>query len=404
MYTPKKIVIGITGGVAAYKTAQLIRLLVQAHIEVRVVMTPSAHQFIGATTLQALSGHVVYSDPWDTRIPNQMPHIELSRWADLILIAPCTAETLAKLAQGHADNLLTTLCLARDIPLWVAPAMNKQMWHHPATQRNIQQLSHDGVTILGPASGVQACGEEGDGRMLEPEQLFSLLEGFALPKRLTGKKVMITAGPTFEPIDTVRGLTNQSSGKMGFALAEAAVQAGAKEVILVAGPVTRPTPFSVTRLNVKTAQEMYECVHKHLLGTDFFFGVAAVTDYRAKEVISHKLKREQHATMHTEWIANPDILASVVQSQNPPFCIGFAAESESLLEHAQHKRQRKNVPLLAANHVQEAMSQDESSLVLLDDYGIHPLPRAPKLHLAQQLIMHAIKLSESFSSQGYSLK
>jgi phosphopantothenoylcysteine decarboxylase / phosphopantothenate---cysteine ligase len=394
-----KVVIGITGCIAAYKTAQLVRLLVQAGVEVRVVMTPSAQQFIGATTFQALSGHPIYLDPWDSRIPNQMPHIELSRWADLILIAPCTAETLAKLAHGQADNLLTTLCLARDIPLWVAPAMNRQMWNHPATQRNIKQLETDGVRILGPATGLQACGEEGDGRMLEADDLFSACRGFGLAPVFLGKKIIITAGPTFEALDTVRGLTNQSSGKMGFAVAEAAVQAGAKEVILVSGPVSRHTPLGVQRINVQSAQEMHDTVHQYLSHTDFFFGVAAVSDYRAKNVLAHKLKRETQSSMHTEWIANPDILASVAQHIDAPFCIGFAAESESMLEHAQHKRQRKGVPLLAANQVQEAIAQDENTLTLLDDNGIHLLPRAPKWKLAQQLILHTAHLYSLLHTQ-----
>jgi len=402
MYQLKRIVLGITGCIAAYKSAQLVRLLVQAGVEVRVVMTPSAERFIGATTLQALSGHPVYTSLWDERIDNQMAHIELSRWADLILIAPATSDILAKLAHGHADSLLTTLCLARDIPLWVAPAMNKQMWSHPATQRNIRQLETDNVHILGPDAGLQACGEDGDGRMLEPEDLFAALENFGMPPVFMNKKIMVTAGPTFEALDTVRGLTNQSSGKMGFAIAEAAVHAGASEVILVSGPVSLPTPFGVQRIDIQSAQQMLETVHEHLNHTDFFFSVAAVSDYRPATLLDYKLKRENNSTMTTEWIANPDILANVVSSENPPFCIGFAAESESLLTNAEHKRQRKGVPLLAANWLQDAIQSDNNTLILIDKNGQHPLTHAPKKELARQLILHAVQLERSIRDASHS--
>jgi phosphopantothenoylcysteine decarboxylase / phosphopantothenate---cysteine ligase len=398
MYALKRLVIGVTGCIAAYKVAPLIRLLTQAGVEVRVVMTEAAQQFVGAATFQALSGHPVYTDLWDTRVPNQMAHIELAQWADLILIAPATADILAKLAHGHADSLLSTLALARRSPLWVAPAMNQQMWSQAPTQRNIQCLQQDGIRVLGPASGIQACGDEGEGRLLEPEDLYAALEGFGMPAVFLGKKIVMTAGPTFEALDTVRGLTNQSSGKMGFAIAQASVQAGAREVIVVSGPSSCPTPLGVQRISVTHAEEMLAAVKASLHGADFFWGVAAVTDYRPAQRFDHKMKRETQQAFSTEWVANPDILAFVAQGEAPPFCVGFAAESESLLEHATHKRQRKGVPLLVANHVQEAIQSDENSLLLLDDEGTHILERASKKSLARQLVLHAARLAQKQKS------
>ncbi|MES2205670.1 MAG: bifunctional phosphopantothenoylcysteine decarboxylase/phosphopantothenate--cysteine ligase CoaBC [Pseudomonadota bacterium] len=395
MHSLKNIVIGVTGCVAAYKTAHLIRLLVQAGVNVRVVMTHSAAHFVGEATFQALSGHPVYSSLWDTRIDNQMAHIELARWADLILIAPATADIMAKLAHGQSDSLLTTLCLARHADLWIAPAMNQHMWNHPATQRNAQQLQADGISLLGPAKGLQACGDDGDGRMIEPETIFSALQGFGVPQVLKGKKVIVTAGPTFEALDTVRGLTNKSSGKMGFAIAEAAIYAGAQNVILVSGSsVSLPTPIGVQRINTVSAQEMFDAVHQHLDHTDFFFSVAAVSDYKSATTLTHKVKRENNKEMTTQWVANPDILASVVQSPNPPFCIGFAAESESLIHNAEQKRQRKGVPLLAANWIHEAVQNDTNTLILIDADGIHPLPSSSKTNLARQLVLYAAQLEQ----------
>ncbi|MBN9114575.1 MAG: bifunctional phosphopantothenoylcysteine decarboxylase/phosphopantothenate--cysteine ligase CoaBC, partial [Pandoraea sp.] len=345
----KTIVLGLTGGIACYKSAELTRLLIKAGATVQVVMTEAATQFITPLTMQALSGRPVFTSQWDGRIDNNMAHIDLSREADAILIAPASTDFLAKLAHGMADDLLSTLCVARDCPLLVAPAMNRQMWANPATQRNAATLRGDGVAILGPGSGEQACGEIGDGRMLEPEDLFEALASFFQPKRLAGRRVLITAGPTFEPIDPVRGLTNLSSGKLGFALARAAAQAGA-EVHLIAGSCSLATPYGVTRRNVQTAQQMYDAVMADISHNDIFIAVAAVADWRVRDVARDKIKKAGDADVPTlEFVQNPDILAAVAQLPTPPYCVGFAAESGDLETHGAQKRKRKQVPLLVGN-------------------------------------------------------
>ncbi len=388
----KKLLLGITGGIAAYKSAELTRLLVKAGADVRAVMTESACRFITPTTLQALSGNHAYTDMWDPSVPNNMAHIELSRDRDLVLVAPATTDFLAKVALGLGDDLLSTLCLARECPLAVAPAMNRQMWEHPATQRNIATLRADGVAILGPAAGDQACGETGMGRMEEPEALLADVVALLGPKRLAGKRVLVTAGPTFEPIDTVRGLTNLSSGKMGFAVAQAAAEAGAA-VMLVAGPTALPTPAGTRRESVTTAREMHDAVMAHAGQADVFISVAAVADYRVTNAKDFKLKKGAGAPQ-IELAENPDILGSVIGLPNAPFCVGFAAETENLREHAQAKRKKRRVPLLAANLAQHAFGADDNALTLFDDAGEHELPRAPKIELARQLVAHIARMLE----------
>ena len=382
----KTILLGITGGIAAYKSAELTRLLVKAGYQVQVAMTDAATEFVGPTTFQALSGRPVFSNQWDKRIGNGMPHIDLSRNADAILIAPASADFIRKLAHGAADDLLSLLCSARACPLLVAPAMNRQMWENPANQRNIKQLRQDGIAILGPGCGAQACGETGDGRMLEPEELFELLENFFAPKLLAGKRVVMTAGPTFEPIDAVRGITNSSSGKMGYAIARAAIAAGA-DVTLVSGPSAQTTPLGARRIDVQSAQEMLQAVLQHIGTADIFIGVAAVADYAVKNRSAHKIKKSD-ADLSIELTPNPDILATVASLPAAPFCVGFAAESQNLLQYADEKRRRKKIPLLAANLVQSALGADDNELILLDDAGQHPLPRASKQALAHELIRH----------------
>ncbi len=388
----KKLLLGITGGIAAYKSAELTRLLVKAGADVRAVMTESACRFITPTTLQALSGNRAYTDMWDPSVPSNMAHIELSRDRDLVLVAPATADFLAKAALGLADDLLSTLCLARECPLAVAPAMNRQMWEQPATQRNIATLRADGVVILGPDAGDQACGETGMGRMAEPETLVAEVVALLGPKRLAGKRVLVTAGPTFEPIDTVRGLTNLSSGKMGFAVAQAAAEAGAA-VMLVAGPTSLPTPAGTRRESVTTAREMHDAVLAHADKSDVFIAVAAVADYRVANPKNIKLKKDAGAPKF-ELVENPDILGAVVDLPNPPFCVGFAAETENLRQHAQAKRKKRRVPLLAANLAQHAFGADDNALTLFDDAGEHELARAPKIALARQLVAHIARMLE----------
>ena len=386
----KRIVLGLSGGIAAYKAAELTRLLTQAGAQVQVVMTAAACRFITPVTLQALSGRPVHTDLWDASVSNNMAHIELSRGCDAIVVAPASADFLAKLAQGLCDDLLSTLCLARDCPLLVAPAMNLQMWDKPATQRNRRQLAADGIAILGPASGDQACGEVGMGRMLEAEELCEDIEAFFQPRLLAGKRVLITAGPTFEPIDTVRGITNTSSGKMGYAVARAARDAGAA-VTLVSGPTALAAPRGMERIDVSNAQQMYDAVMARVAKTDVYIGVAAVADYRPKEAKAHKLKKGT-GEMTLQLQPNPDILGTVAARRNPPFCVGFAAETENLDAYADEKRRRKKVPLLAANLAQHAFGADDNQLILFDDAGRHELPRAPKLALARALIAHIAKL------------
>ena len=383
----KKIVLGLTGGIACYKAAEFARALVKAGASVQVVMTEAARHFITPVTMQALSGHTVYTDQWDSRIANNMAHIDLTRGADAIIIAPCSADFMRKLVHGAADDLLSTLCLARphDVPLLVAPAMNVEMWDKPATQRNVTQLKSDGITLLGPAAGDQACGETGLGRMLEPEQLLEVLSGFFQPKILSGKRVLITAGPTFEPIDPVRGITNLSSGKMGYALARAAQAAGA-HVTLISGPTALTAPLGVTCIPVTTARDMHEAVMSHVGQQSVFIAVAAVADWRVAEVSSQKIKKQDSSTPSLQFETNPDILASVAALPSPPFCVGFAAESEDLLAHGAAKRERKNIPLLVGNIGHQTFGKDENEIVIFDAQGHQSLPRASKDSLAVTLI------------------
>lgn len=385
-----RIVLGLTGGIAAYKAAQLCRQLVQRGSSVQVVMTEGATHFITPTTMQAVSGKPVFTDLWDPRVDNGMSHIELSREADLILVAPASADFLAKIAHGLCDDLLTTLCLARICPLLVAPAMNVQMWTHPATQRNVAQLVRDGITVFGPASGDQACGEVGEGRMQEPEEIVAALEAWAQPKTLQGKRVLVTAGPTFEAIDPVRGITNSSSGKMGFALARAATEAGA-QVTLIAGPTTLPTPAAVARIDVVSAAEMASAVDTRVGECDIFFAVAAVADYTPAAPSQQKMKKRD-AALSLALAPTRDILAMVAQRPRPPFCVGFAAESERLEEYAEAKRRKKGVPLIVANEAASALRADDNQVVLLDNTGRHPLPRGPKLEVARAIVAHVVRM------------
>ncbi len=387
----KRIVLGVTGGIAAYKAAELVRLLGKQGAEVQVAMTEGATHFVTATTFQALSGKPVYLDQWDARMPNAMAHIDLSRAADLIVVAPVSADFLARIASGMADDLLATMVLARDCPLLVAPAMNRQMWENPATQRNIAQLQSDGVEILGPASGEQACGEVGAGRMLEPEEIVEAVIAFFAPKVLAGRKVLMTAGPTFEAIDPVRGITNLSSGRMGYAVARAARQAGA-EVTLVSGPVGLAAPQGVERIAIRSALDMHAAVMARADEADIFIGVAAVADYRVANAAEHKLKKDTGGIPPIELVENPDILAEVAAMKDGPFCVGFAAESRNLEEYAQTKRRKKNIPLIAGNLIQDGFGGDDNRLVLFDDQGTHPLTPAPKSVLARQLVEHIAQL------------
>lgn len=386
-HTGKRVLLGLTGGIAAFKSAQLVRLLVRGGYDVRVVMTEAACRFIAPVTLQALSGQTVWTDLWDARIPDNMGHIELSRDRDLIVIAPASADFMAKVVHGLADDLLSTLCLARDCPLMLAPAMNRQMWDNPATQRNADQLRRDGVRLAGPEAGDQACGETGMGRMLEAEQMFAEIEAFFQPKILAGKRVLITAGPTREPIDPVRAITNTSSGKMGYAVARAACDAGAR-VTLISGPTALAAPAGVERIDVETAQQMFEAVKKSAATADIFVSVAAVADYRVAEPAKQKIKKGGGRGMTLELVENPDILGHVAALAKPPFCVGFAAESERLAANARQKRAKKGVPLLAANLAQRALGADDNQLTLFDADGEHRLARGPKLDQARKLIGH----------------
>ncbi len=384
--TKLHLVFGITGGIAAYKAAELLRLLSKQGYAVQVAMTEAACHFITPTTLQGLSGKPVFTDQWDARVPNNMAHINLSRAADAIVVAPASADFIAKLAHGLADDLLSTLCLARNCPLLIAPAMNREMWQNAATQRNIAQLIADGVEVLGPISGIQACGEEGLGRMLEPAQLAAYITASLQPKLLAGTKILITAGPTYEAIDAVRGITNRSSGKMGYAIAQAAQEMGA-EVVLVSGPNALSTPLNAQRIDVQSAAQMFEAVKQQVAASDIFIAVAAVADYRVAQPSEQKIKKS-NANLTLELIPNPDILAHVAALPHPPFCVGFAAESENLAEYAEQKRLAKKLPLLVGNIAQQAIGSDDNELLLFDDNGIHPLPRADKLTLARQLMQH----------------
>ena len=389
----KHLVLGLSGGIACYKSAELVRLLAKAGASVQVVMTEAAEQFITPVTMQALSGRAVYGSQWDAREANNMAHINLSREADAVLIAPCSADFLARLAQGRCDELLSLLCLARPIervPLLLAPAMNREMWAHPATQRNLAQVARDGAAVLGVGCGEQACGETGDGRMLEPGEIMEELAAFFTPKLLAGEQVLITAGPTFEAIDPVRGITNLSSGKMGFAIARAARQAGA-EVTLVSGPVHLPTPRGVRRIPVDSARKMLETVTSQAQTASIFIATAAVADWRPASSAEHKIKKDGSGQVPTlAFVENPDILASVAASPRAQsgqlYCVGFAAESENLLEHAAAKRARKGVPLLVGNIGPATFGQDDNALLLVDAGGHRELPRASKIELARQLV------------------
>jgi phosphopantothenoylcysteine decarboxylase/phosphopantothenate--cysteine ligase len=383
----KRILLGMTGGIAAFKAAELVRLLKKEGADVRVVMTQAATQFITPVTMQALSGQRVRTDLWDPAVHDNMAHIELSRDRDLVLVAPASADFMAKVAQGLADDLLSTLCLARRCPLMLVPAMNVEMWQNAATQRNVATLYEDDVLFAGPTSGDQACGEQGLGRMVEPAEIVDELEAFFQPKRFAGKRIVITAGPTEEPVDPVRMLTNASSGKMGYAVARAAREAGA-EVTLVSGPVALPTPQGVARVDVRTAEEMFEQVKKAVKDADVFVSVAAVADYRPKKAAEQKIKKANGAGLSLELEPNPDILAWVAAQPKAPFCVGFAAETEKLAEHAAEKRKRKKLPLLAANLAQDALGREENSIILFDDRGQHPLGTGPKIELARRLLDH----------------
>ena len=389
----KRIVLGVTGGIAAYKAAELVRLLVKDGTEVQVVMTEAACGFITPATMQALSGRPVFTDMWDGRIADNMAHIELSRGADAIVVVPATADFLAKVANGLADDLLSTLCIARECPLLAAPAMNRQMWQNKATQRNVKQLGADGVVILGPASGDQACGEVGMGRMLEAQEIYDAVMSFLQPKLLAGKNVLITAGPTFEAIDPVRGITNRSSGKMGYSIARAALDAGA-QVTLVSGPVALEAPALARVEHVESAVQMFEAVKKHAKEADIFIAVAAVADYHAAKTSKQKIKRTD-ADLSLTLVPNPDILAWVAALPKPPFCVGFAAESQNLRTFADAKRRKKKVPLMVANLAQDAIGADDNEITLLDDTGIHTLLRAPKPEVARQLVAYIAKLQQA---------
>jgi phosphopantothenoylcysteine decarboxylase/phosphopantothenate--cysteine ligase len=387
--TGKHIVLGLSGGIACYKAAELSRALIKQGATVQVVMTEAAEQFITPVTLQALSNRNVYTSQWDAREPNNMAHINLTREADAVLVAPASADFMAKLLHGRADDLLSLMCLARPIercPLLLAPAMNREMWAHPATQRNVAQLRADGATVLGPDTGEQACREFGEGRMLEPEDLLEEVVAFFQPKSLVGRRVLITAGPTFEAIDPVRGITNLSSGKMGFAIARAAREAGA-QVTLVAGPVHLPTPRGVQRVDVRTAQQMFDAVLPAVPQHDVFVATAAVADWRPASLSEQKIKKNGSKVAPSfELTENPDILAAVARLPRRPFCVGFAAESHDLLKHAREKLVRKNVPLIVGNLGPATFGRDDNALLLVDAHSQRELPQADKLTLARQLV------------------
>ncbi len=393
----RRIVLGLSGGIACYKAAELLRLLVKAGADVHVVMTEGARRFITAETMQALSGHPVATGIWDGREPNGMPHINLTRGADAILIAPATADCIARLALGRADDLLGLTCLARPwgsgadrVPLVIAPAMNREMWAHPATQRNLRQVVADGAVALGVDAGEQACGEVGDGRMLEAAPIVEELIAVLSPKPLAGVSMLITAGPTFEAIDPVRGITNLSSGKRGFAIARAAREAGAI-VTLVAGPVHLDTPRGVQRIDVRSAAQMHDAVLPAATRHDVFVATAAVADWRPATLSQHKIKKDGKKVAPTfELSENADILAAVAALPQPPYCVGFAAESEKLALHAREKLVRKKVPLIVGNLGPATFGRDDNSLLLVDAHGEQPLPadgRAlDKLALARELV------------------
>ena len=401
----RHIVLGLSGGAACFKAAEFCRLLVKAGAMVQVVMTEAACQFITPVAMQALSGRPVYVSQWDARPDNNMAHINLSRAADAVVVAPASADFIAQLAQGRAGELLALLCLARPIervPLLLAPSMNREMWAHPATQRNVAQVQRDGAQMLGVAWGEQACGETGDGRMLEADELLQELIAALAPKALAGQQVLITAGPTFEAIDPVRGITNRSSGKMGFAIARAAREAGA-QVTLVAGPVALPTPRGVRRVDVVSARDMHLAAMEHAQDANIFIATAAVADWRPATQAEQKIKKDGSGVVpQMDFVENPDILAEVAHSARAQagdlFCVGFAAESENLLANAQAKRARKGVPLLVGNIGPATFGQDDNALLLVDDEGAIELPRASKRVLAQQLVAEIARRVSGWSA------
>jgi len=410
----KHIVLGLTGGIACYKAAELCRALVKAGASVQVVMTEAAGHFITPVTMQALSNRPVYDSQWDARAPNNMAHINLGRETDAILIAPASADFMAKLLHGRADDLLSLMCLARPaatVPLIVAPAMNREMWANPATQRNVTQLRADGILVLDVGQGEQACGETGDGRMLEADEILDELIAFFTPQVLAGRRVLVTAGPTYEAIDPVRGITNLSSGKMGFAIARAAREAGA-EVTLVAGPVGLPTPRGVRRTNVRSAREMMDAVLNQVDRAEVFVATAAVADWRPATAADQKIKKDgSGATPVLSFVENPDILATVARSPRAQagrrdeagglYCVGFAAESHDLLAHASAKRERKGVPLLVGNIGPATFGQDDNALLLVDEQGATEVPRADKLALARQLVSEIARRLKTRAAPGF---
>ena len=386
--TPQKpltrVVLGVTGGIAAYKSAELVRLLVKDGVTVDVILTEAGSRFVTATTFQALSGRPVLTDLWQSGADNAMGHIAISRGADAIVVAPATADFIRKLAHGAANDLLSTLCLARECPLLVAPAMNRQMWWNAATQRNAAQLRDDGIVILGPDTGELACNENGEGRMLEAAEIYAALVASRQPKVLAGKRVLLTAGPTVETIDPVRSITNASSGKMGFAIAQAAAEAGA-HVTMVAGPTSLATPAGVDRIDVRSTAEMAQAVFDRVADCDIFVAVAAAADYTPARPQAQKIKKSG-GPLTVELEPTTDILATVAARQNPPFCVGFAAESQDVVRLAEEKRRRKRLPLIVANRAQDALGNAENEVTLLDDAGAHPLPKVEKLALARRLV------------------
>ena len=387
----KHILLGISGGIAAYKSAELVRLLRKQGLRVSVVMTEGAKEFITPLTLATLSGEPVSDSLWDNRngTDSNIAHINLSREADAMLIAPCTANVMAKIAHGISDDLLTNLVLARDpakCPLAIAPAMNVQMWGNPATQRNLAQIRADGIHIFGPANGEQACGEIGDGRMIEPTEILSLLPRLFTPQVLAGKRVLLTAGPTFEAIDPVRGITNHSSGKMGYALAQAAVNAGA-HVTLISGKTALPAPFGVTRIDVQSADDMLAACQAQLDGQDIFIAVAAVADWKVAQVATQKIKKASTDDVPSlNFVQTPDILATIAAQPNAPFCVGFAAESENVIEYAQAKRLKKNIPLIIANQGPSTFGSEYNQVSLISENGVQALQKMRKDDLAPLLI------------------
>lgn len=393
-----RVLLGVTGGIAAYKVAELARLLQRNNVEVQVAMTEAGTKFVTPATFQALTGKPVVTDLWDASFPDNMAHIALSRGVDAILVAPASADFIARLAHGIADDLLSTVCVARNCPLLVAPAMNVEMWENPATQRNVATLRGDGVTILGPAAGDQACGEVGPGRMLEAEELLQAVLAFLAPKKLAGRKVVVTAGPTFEAIDTVRGITNLSSGRMGYAIAEAAASQGA-DVTLISGPTALQPPAQAHFVYVTSAAEMATAVKAHVAGADYFFSVAAVADYTPVATSNRKLKKSSEP-LELKLKPTEDILATVAAMPNPPFCVGFAAESENLADYAQAKRARKKIPMIVANLVQHTIGRDENEVTIYDDRGAHALARAPKSRIAHGIVAHAMALAEERARSG----